>query len=259
MTAGVRVTQVERATARDVGYARTMFVRSRAWALAVALLAALGAGCGSEDDAALLPVGEVRGAPIVAKAERAQEPDDASQAEAVAAAQEPRPEPTVAPAQEPAQNAPEPQEPEPAADDDEYSVTDWELLSGFDYAMLEPTTLLAVDDGKPLPDLEDRFPTEVVELDGRRVLIEGYMIPYEYDDRGIYSFTLVRDQAQCCFGASPQMNHWISVEMADDGRAEPADLDPIYVKGRFEVGEQVEDGYVTSIYRIVADEVDFGF
>ncbi len=233
--------------------------RSRSRTLALALLASLGAGCGSEDEAPLLPIGEVRGAPIVSKAQPAEEPvKPAPLAEpAVAGVAEPeRAEPESA---KPKPAKPEPKPERSAADDDEYRVTDWEQLSGFDYAMLEPTTLLAVDDGKPLPDLEDRFPTEVVELAGRRVLIEGYMIPYEYDDRGIYSFTLVRDQAQCCFGASPQMNHWISVEMADDGRAEPADLDPIYVKGRFEVGEQVEDGYVTSVYRIVADEVDFGF
>ena len=85
------------------------------------------------------------------------------------------------------------------------------------------------------------------------------MVPYEYDDDGVYSFTLVRDQAMCCFGAAPRMNHYVSVVMAGDQRTEPFDLDPLFVRGRFSVGEVAEDGYVTSIYRIVADEVEAAY
>ena len=169
--------------------------------------------------------------------------------------------PVVLAAESEGEAAPEPGDPTPAdpVDPGEPVWLSWDELSGFEYDMLSMDEVLAIEDTGVLPDLEDRFPLEVVELDGRRVRVEGYMIPFEYDDRGIHSFTLVRDQNQCCFGASPQMNHWFFVRMEGDKRSEPFDLDPLIVTGRFSVGELVEDGYVLNIYRIEAESVEGSF
>lgn len=132
----------------------------------------------------------------------------------------------------------------------------WDVLAGFEYQLPEIEVLNEIEDTGELGDLEERFPLEVVELEGRYVELEGYMVPYEYDEEGIVSFTLVRDQAMCCYGGAFRTNHFVEVVMANDGRAEPADLDPIAVTGTLQIGEVAESGYVLSLYRMLADEVE---
>ena len=132
----------------------------------------------------------------------------------------------------------------------------WDVLAGFEYELPEMDVLNAIEDCGDPGDLEARFPLEVLAVESRYVELEGYMVPYEYDEEGIYSFTLVRDQAMCCFGGAFRSNHFVEAVMANDGRAEPADLEPIIVIGTIEVGEVVEAGYVLSLYRMLIDEVE---
>lgn len=212
-------------------------MRAIAPSLLLLPLAACGAG---EEDLSSTSV-EVQGAPL---ASMGLEPEPQPQLEP-----EPRPEPLT-------RQGPAPPAPAEDQEDGEPLWIDWDRLSGFDYEMLDLDQVLTLQEGGALPDLEERFPLEVIELAGRDVELEGFMIPFEYDDRGIVSFTLVRDQAQCCFGASPQLNHWIEVRMRGDERSEPFGMDPIFVRGTLQVGEAVEDGYVTSIYRVTADQVE---
>ena len=132
----------------------------------------------------------------------------------------------------------------------------WDVLAGFEYELPEMDVLNAIQDSGDPGDLEARFPLEVLAVESRYVELEGYMVPYEYDEEGIYSFTLVRDQAMCCFGGAFRTNHFVEAVMANDGRAEPADLEPIIVIGTIEVGEVVDSGYVLSVYRMLIDEVE---
>ncbi len=132
----------------------------------------------------------------------------------------------------------------------------WDILAGFEYELPEMDVLNAIQDSGDPGDLEARFPLEVLAVESRYVELEGYMVPYEYDEEGIYSFTLVRDQAMCCFGGAFRTNHFVEAVMANDGRAEPADLEPIIVIGTIEVGEVVDGGYVLSVYRMLIDEVE---
>lgn len=75
------------------------------------------------------------------------------------------------------------------------------------------------------------------------------MSPLAFDAGGVKEFSLVKDPSFCCFGAVPQMNHWIHVVMLDKQRTEFYSFDPIALYGVLEVGERYEDGYVVSLYR----------
>ncbi len=101
-----------------------------------------------------------------------------------------------------------------------------ELPPGFErisYAILEPA------EGDP----PDAIPDAARSLDGRDVLLKGYMYPGSRQ-RGIVQFLLVRDQGDCCFGGNPKIADRVLVELADPRGIE---FTPRLVKiaGRFRV------------------------
>jgi hypothetical protein len=58
----------------------------------------------------------------------------------------------------------------------------------------------------------DIFNPEVKAFDGQQVFIKGYMYPTN-ETRGLKTFLLVKDNAQCCFGGNPKINDMILVTM----------------------------------------------
>ncbi|MEO1991435.1 MAG: hypothetical protein ABGW78_05835 [Pirellulales bacterium] len=82
-----------------------------------------------------------------------------------------------------------------------------ELPPGFQrlsYAMLQP-----------LPgDPPTAVPNTAIKMDGRGVLIKGYMYPGKQQE-GITQFLLVRDQGDCCFGGNPKITDRVLVTLED--------------------------------------------
>jgi len=82
-----------------------------------------------------------------------------------------------------------------------------ELPPGFvraSYAMLQP---LPGDPPAAIPD-------SARDLDGRDVLLKGYMYPGK-QQQGIVQFLLVRDQGDCCFGGNPKITDRVLVQLRD--------------------------------------------
>ena len=113
-----------------------------------------------------------------------------------------------------------------------------ELPPGFErltYAMLQP-----------LPgDPATAVPESAAAMDGRNVLLKGYMYPGK-QQQGITQFLLVRDQGDCCFGGNPKITDRVLVQLA-----EPRGIDfssrMRKIAGRFAVrptGTEVLDGGV---------------
>ena len=87
---------------------------------------------------------------------------------------------------------------------------------------------------QPLPgDPPDAVPDTALAVNGRDVLLKGYMYPGK-QTQGIRQFLLVRDQGDCCFGGNPKITDRVLVQLA-----EPAGIDftPRLVKlaGKFHV------------------------
>jgi hypothetical protein len=59
----------------------------------------------------------------------------------------------------------------------------------------------------------------------------------------------------CYFGAPVRMNEWILVRMKGGKRAKFTHL-ALNVKGKLEVGEEMKNGRVASLYRLEADAAD---
>jgi hypothetical protein len=82
-----------------------------------------------------------------------------------------------------------------------------ELPPGFErlsYAELQPA------EGDP----PHAVPQATLALDGREVLLKGYMYPGK-QQAGISQFLLVRDQGDCCFGGNPKITDRVLVQLAD--------------------------------------------
>lgn len=131
-----------------------------------------------------------------------------------------------------------------------YTWIDFDPLMDFEYP-----ELVRLDGDVPPPEL----PSAVRALHGKKVAVEGFMSPLAFDAGGVKEFSLVQDPSLCCFGAVPEMNHWIHVVMPDKERTEFYSFDPVAVYGVLQVGEEYQDGYVVSLYRMVADRVEGDF
>lgn len=95
-----------------------------------------------------------------------------------------------------------------------------------------------------------RLPDWVQALDGRRVRIEGYMAigTPEGDER----FELVWDSCGC---GTSQPHHFVQVTVPE-GESTRFDPELIAVEGRFAVGEEIEDGFVKSLFRLKAESIE---
>jgi len=158
------------------------------------------------------------------------------------------------PAAIPAPPAPKVAEPEPKKDpanDPPMAIT-FAKLGGYRYY---PPASRTKPGEKPVA--KSAIPEAVRALDGRKVSIEGYMIPIDFQKGKIISFILSKAMFGCCYGDSPQINEVIKVVSAD---GKPMSyLTMPRVTGILEVGEEFDsEGYIDSIYRIKADAVTAG-
>lgn len=106
---------------------------------------------------------------------------------------------------------------------------------------------------------KEQIPASVKELDGKKIAIRGFMLPYRNNGESVTEFILLRNQGLCCFGTVPRMNEWVHVTMAE-GTGAPYALDvPITVFGTLAAGEVyewhagsdgVEKGVLMSVYRM---------
>ncbi len=96
--------------------------------------------------------------------------------------------------------------------------------------------------------LEDPFPSYIRALDGKEIITRGFMMP-DIDFEHIQKFHLVRSLYSCCFGAPPQLNEVLRVELTD---AEGMDYtyNTIEVRGILRVVFEMEDGLVEDLLRL---------
>ena len=137
-----------------------------------------------------------------------------------------------------------------------YQYLTFDTLGGFLYDIPDP------DAPKP-PDVigaeknKDQIPAEIHALNGRKVVLQGYMVPFKVDAEGnVRKFLLVRNQNWCCYGVVPRMNEWVSVTLINGLKTEVVQDVPFTVYGTLKVGEEVKDNYVVSVYRLDGERVD---
>lgn len=132
-------------------------------------------------------------------------------------------------------------------------------LASFDYDPFEagvPSLGSAEPTQAADPDQKNaQIPESVLALNGKRVAVAGFMVPIEIRKDQAKSFLLVRNQMLCCFGVQIGFNEWIFVDMQGERRATFVPDVLVSVYGTLDVGEDIQDGMVMSIFRMKAEEV----
>lgn len=107
--------------------------------------------------------------------------------------------------------------------------------------------------GRPLLKSDDSIPEVIRKLDGRRVILQGFVLPLRTRRGQVTEFLLLKDQGTCCFGPQAQINHFVRVT-ARKGHTFESGL-AYQVTGQLRVGETYVQGYLTGIYQLEAEAV----
>ena len=118
-----------------------------------------------------------------------------------------------------------------------------------------PAVKPAADAPKVAAKPKDQIPAPIRAFSGKRVAVQGFMVPIRIEKGATKSFLLVKDQSLCCYGRMPRMNEWVSVKMTGDKAAKFIGDQPVTVFGTLNVGEEIDKGEVLSIYRLEAEDV----
>jgi hypothetical protein len=128
-----------------------------------------------------------------------------------------------------------------------------------EYEVVPFARLSAVDDDEGSrignrSDSEAGVPDAVRRLSGRRVAVDGFMMPLDFVAGAVTRFVLNSSYDMCFFGAPSRATERIDVEMAR-GRTAPFTHRPLRVYGVLDVGAHRRAGGDTSLYRIRAHAV----
>ncbi|MDB6067159.1 MAG: hypothetical protein JWR26_3367 [Pedosphaera sp.] len=125
-------------------------------------------------------------------------------------------------------------------------------LSGFDFSL--GLAEGNADPAQTAAKARAQIPPSIQSLDGKKVVIQGFLLPVRMDEGLAVEFLLMRNQSMCCYGVPPKINEWITVRMT--GKGVKAIMDqPIAVVGILHVGPAQENGFLTGIYGMDADRV----
>ena len=172
--------------------------------------------------------------------------------------------------------------PEGSGDGDDAPVDDIPIPAGSDpadlaairsaQAMLEAERKLArmIKEGKikgldkivtfdeleswPYEDGLKGMPKRVKELDGKKVLMTGFMLPID-EVQNIREFLLVQSLWSCCYGQPPDINGIVRVVMPGKKRTDYF-FDPLKIIGTFKVEATMIDGYCVDIYNLQVESLE---
>ena len=147
-------------------------------------------------------------------------------------------------------------EPPPAESStgDEYQWVTFDLLTNY---QIEEPDWNRMDDLKYANSLvlDEYIPDRVKALSGKKVEVQGFMLPIDVKDGKVLRFMLLKDQMACCFGAIPRLNEWIYVKVPERLRTDSQRDVPITLLGTMSVGAKFEHGMLAGIYYLELDRM----
>ncbi|MFN9334107.1 MAG: DUF3299 domain-containing protein [Planctomycetota bacterium] len=109
-------------------------------------------------------------------------------------------------------------------------------------------------DSWPYEDGLKGMPKRVKELDGKKVLMTGFMLPID-EVQNIKEFLLVKSLWSCCYGQPPDIPGIVRVVMPK-GKTTDYFFDPLKIVGTFKVEATVMDGYCVDIYQLHVESLE---
>lgn len=138
------------------------------------------------------------------------------------------------------------------ADANGYIPVTLETLSGFEADWLNPDEEEGI---VPNPFKNKKIPQSIKDLNGKKVAINGFVFPTDMDEDKMTGFLLLKYIPGCFFCEMPRANDWVRVTLKDTKSLKDWTDQPVIVYGTLEVGEEKENGFVTSFYRLKTDSM----
>jgi len=106
----------------------------------------------------------------------------------------------------------------------------------------------------PYEDGLKGMPKRVKDLQGKKVLMTGFMLPID-EVQNIKEFLLVQSLWSCCYGQPPDINGLVRVVMPK-GKTSDYFFDPLKIVGTFKVEATVLEGYCVDIYQLQVESLE---
>lgn len=135
-------------------------------------------------------------------------------------------------------------------------VVDGYVRAGFDVLgafTFTPPADLSEEAAAKRPSALEQLPAHVRELDGKKVLLRGFMLPMKMEGTLTTEFLIVANSMLCCYGIVPPMNQWVVVHLPKG--AKPIQDVPTEVYGTLRVKERFDNGMLSAIYHLDAERV----
>jgi hypothetical protein len=100
---------------------------------------------------------------------------------------------------------------------------------------------------QPPPDVLAQVPAAIRRLDGKKVVLTGFMLPLKLEKGLATEFFFLSSPTACCYGIMPEVNEWMFVKMRDEGLPAIQDV-PMFLAGRLQVRARWDEGYLIGIY-----------
>jgi hypothetical protein len=106
----------------------------------------------------------------------------------------------------------------------------------------------------PYEDGLKGMPKRVKDLDGKKVLMTGFMLPID-EVQNIKEFLLVQSLWSCCYGQPPDINGIVRVVMPK-GKKTDYFFDPLKIVGTFKIEATMLDGYCVDIFQLHVESLE---
>jgi hypothetical protein len=127
----------------------------------------------------------------------------------------------------------------------DYLNIDFQLLASYPFDA--PNDKITNDTQIAL--VEKQIPAAIKALDGKNVLVRGFMVPVKDVQGRSTEFLIVRDQPTCCYSGMTTITEFVSVKVPGLGVESIMDQ-PVTVQGKLHVGAMLESGYVLGVYKM---------
>ena len=104
-------------------------------------------------------------------------------------------------------------------------------------------------------NLDEQISPQIQAMNGKRVEIQGFMLPLDMPEGNLRTFMLLKDQMACCFGNIPRLNEWVYVRVPKKKKISVHQDIPITLFGTLRVGAKFEREVLTGIYHLELDRI----
>lgn len=103
--------------------------------------------------------------------------------------------------------------------------------------------------------LDEQISPQIQAMNGKKVEIQGFMLPLDMLEGHLRTFMLLKDQMACCYGNIPRLNEWVYVRVPKKKEINIHQDVLVTLFGTLRVGAKFEREVLTGIYHLELDRI----